>query len=79
MCNFYGLARNVETVFYAFLASGKSRNAAAYRKDSSLRQYLLASSRHRCAIADYSHLPPEIVGICTIVHLWVPVVNIKEI
>ena len=38
-----------------------------------------ASSRHRCAVADYSHLSPEIVGICTRVHPPVPVENIKEI
>ena len=38
-----------------------------------------ASSRHHCALADYSHLSPEIVGICTRVHLPVPVKNIKKI
>ena len=45
MCKMYkrfsvhGLARNVGTVFYTFLGSGKSRNLTAYRKDSSLWQY----------------------------------------
>ena len=39
----------------------------------------MTSSHHHCAIADYSHLTPEIVGICTRVHLQVLVENIKEI
>ena len=64
---------------YAFLASGRFRNPTAYRKDNSLRQYLTTSSRHRYAIADYSHLFPEIVGIYKRIHLWVPVESIKEI
>ena len=44
-----------------------------YRKGSSLQLYVMASSCHCCAITDYSHSFPEIVGICTRVHLWVPV------
>ena len=52
-CSFHGLTRNGETVLYTFLASGRSRNPTAYRKNSSLRQYLTASSCHHYAIADY--------------------------
>ena len=69
MCSFHELIRNVETVFYVFLAHGRSRDSAASMKDSSLQIY----------ITDYSHLSPEIVGICTIVQLRVPVENVKEI
>ena len=36
------------------------------------------SSCHHSAIADYSHLSPETVGICTRVHLQVPVENIRK-
>ena len=77
--SFHGLTRNGETVLYTFLASGRSRNPTTYRKNSSLRQYLTASSCHHYAIADYSHLFSEIAGICTRTHLRVPVENIKEI
>ena len=79
MCSFHGLSRKVETVLYTFLASGKSRNSTKYRKDTSLQQCLMASSRHRSAIADYSHLFPEVVRICTRIHFRGPVENIKEI
>ena len=41
-----GLTKNVETALYTFRASGRSRNPTANRKDSSLQQYLTASSRH---------------------------------
>ena len=66
-------------LLYVFLASGRSRNATTYREDSSLQQYLTASSSHRYTIANYSHLFPEIVGICTRICLRVPIENIKEI
>ena len=79
MCSFHGLTRNVETVRYAFLASDRARILATYRNDSSLEQYLTASSHHRYAIADYSHSFPEIVGICIRIHFRVPVENNKEI
>ena len=77
MCNFHGLTK--KKLFYAFLVSGRSRNPAIYMKDSFLQQYLTASSRHCCATADYNHLSPETVGICTRVHHQVTVENIKEI
>ena len=32
MCSVHGLARNVGTVLYTFLATDKSRNLTAYRK-----------------------------------------------
>ena len=35
----------------------------------------MAYSHQRCAIADYTHLSPEIVNICTGVHLLVQVEN----
>ena len=66
-------------LLYVFLASGRSRNATTYREDSSLQQYLTASSSHRYTIANYSHLFPEIVGICTRIFLRVSIENIKEI
>ena len=78
MCSFHELTRKVETVLYAFLAIGRSRNHTTYMKDSSLRQYLTASSRHRCPIADCSHLSPRIVGFCTRVRLLIQVENAKE-
>ena len=34
MCSFHELTRNVETVLYPFLASGKSRNPTAYRNEA---------------------------------------------
>ena len=78
MCSFHGLTKNVETVLYAFLASGRSRNRAAYMKDSSLQQYSMASSCNCCAIADCCHLSPEIVDICSRVYLLVQVENTNE-
>ena len=32
MCNFHGLKRNGETVFYTFNAQGRSRNPTTYKK-----------------------------------------------
>ena len=75
MCSFHGLTRNIQTVLYAFLV----------RCISIIERWLLvaipetASSRHCCAITNYSHVPQEIVGICIKVHLWAPAKNIKEI
>ena len=66
-------------MIYAFLASSISKNPALYIKDSSLQQYLTASSRHRCVIADCSHLSPDIIGLWTKIHLRVSVEIIKEI
>ena len=40
MCSFHGLTKNIQTVLYAFLVSCRSRNPAAYLKDSSMWQYL---------------------------------------
>ena len=76
MCSFQRLTRNIETVLYAFLASDRSTNPIAYMKDSSLRQYLTTSSRHRCIIAAYNHLSPEIADSCRRVHFLVQVENI---
>ena len=39
VCGFHGLIRDVETLLYTFLASCKSRNPTAYRRDSSSWQY----------------------------------------
>ena len=51
ICSFHGLTSKLETVLYAFLASGRSRNPTAFMTDSSLRQYLtVSSSHHHCAI-----------------------------
>ena len=68
-----------ETVLYAVLAIGRSRNPTAYMKNNSLQEYFTASNHHHCTIADYSHLSTEIVGLCSRVHHWVPVENINEI
>ena len=73
-----GWQGNIKTVLYAFLASGRSRNHAAYMKDSSLQQYITATSCHHCFIADSSQLSLEIVGFCTRVRLLVEVENTKE-
>ena len=79
MCSIHGLTRIVETGLYGFLASGRYRIFATYRKDSSLQQYLTASSHHRYVIGHNSHSFPETAGICTRIHLLVPVENIEEI
>ena len=65
ICSFHGLTSKLETVLYAFLASGRSRNPTAFMTDSSLRQYLtVSSSHHNCAI-HITAISPEIVRICT--------------
>ena len=79
ICSFHGLISKLETVLYAFLASGRSRNPTAFMTDSSLRQYLtVSSSHHNCAI-HITAISPEIVRICTRVHLQILVENIQEI
>ena len=79
ICSFHGLARNIETDLYFFPVSGRSKNPTTYMKHSSLRQHLMVSSHHHCAIAYYSHFSLEIFGICTRVHPQTSVENIKEI
>ena len=77
ICNFHGLTSNLETVLYAFLASGRSRNPTAFMTDNSLRQYLMASSsHHHCAI----HITAiYLQKLLEFVHLQILVENIKEI
>ena len=73
ICSFHEFTRNVEIVLYAFLAGGRYRNRALCNII-----LIMASSHQHCAIADYSHLSPEIVRIYTGVHLLVQVENTKE-
>ena len=75
MCSFHGLTRNIQIVFYAFLV----RCISIIERQRLATIPETASSRHGCAITNYSHIPLEIVGICAKVHLWAPAENIKEI
>ena len=66
MCSFHRFTRNVEIALLCFSCQWSiHKSCRICQRQLFVTQYLMAFSRHHCAVAIYKHLSPEIADICS--------------